>query len=403
MTISIPTLYGYGDTNKYGVKYKGKDYPFMPDGGFTEPLPYELTSQFQDESYMPPQVSELDTLRAEREKLEAGMSPRTREILEERQKAKGDQGVPVDKGNFMQIAQKRAPWAFKDSHAEGRKIFIQKLPNLWKHTFRTMAYGSKLDAKSQKLWSENVERLKKESYNQANSRVATDQYRLKFMEKEFDRWAKEQGKDTTKVIGGRLVDYKGGKVKVLYEPPAKEEKKKATKFKKAISKETGKLTWHKIVEGKLIDTKMETPEVFKNKKKIETEIRKELRGKGKKDLKRTDYAALTSAYIKLMKSIEDGNETETHLRVKSVDMIRKSLGLEPMKIEKILGKDKFKILGIPIPLTGVPDSEAFVMDFGEKEKEATLPAGLTEEDIEYNMNKYNKTREEVINKFKGMK
>jgi len=169
------------------------------------------------------------------------------------------------------------------------------------------------------------------------------------------------------------------------------EKVEKLELKKMINK-AGVLTWHKLVDGNYVDTGLETQEVWQDRKKIEEEIRKELKESGKKDLKRTDIAALTTAYVTLMKAIEDGEDEEIKLRVNSINEMRKSLGLKPMEKKIIPGKKGW--------LWNTPEKETHVMDFGEG---GELPKGLTEKDIEYNMNTYEKTREEVIKKYKERK
>ena len=112
-------------------------------------------------------------------------------------------------------------------------------------------------------------------------------------------------------------------------------------------------------------------------RKIGEEIIKELRASGKKkELNRADIGVLTNAYLALMKEVKEGDEVKIKLRIKSINKIRTILGLGPMETKTTPGKDKFKILGIPIPYTEGEESKSYNMDF-EKGKKQTFTKTAT--------------------------
>lgn len=243
------------------------------------------------------------------------------------------------------------------------QLYRKNIDKYFKQVFPDIPIGGMLTEEQQKHWQKTDEKVRQHYYN----------------------WVKNEN-DFQKDLYGHMM---GGYEKNKAEMESKEKARKEL-TEKAL-KETPE---EKRRAEERYDIRAENRDY---QRKIETEIRKELVASGKtKDLKRTDVSVLTNAYLGLMKEIEEGNEEKIKLRIKSINKIRATLNLGPMKTETTPGKGKSKILGIPIPYTGKKETKAYTMDFG-------LPPGLTEEDIEYNMNKYNKTREEVINKFRGKK
>jgi len=242
---------------------------------------------------------------------------------------------------------------------KARQLYLKNRDKAFKQVFPNIPIGGMLTTEQQKHWQKVDERLRQHYYN----------------------WAKEENEFQKTLYGHMLAEYE----KLKKEIEAKEE----LRFKETPEE-------RRAAEERMQIRKEERA----YKRKIEDEIRKELRESGKKKtLKRTDISVLTSAYLGLMKSIEEGNDEEIKLRVNSINKIRESLGLGPMKVKTIPGKKKVKILGIPIPFTGAPESKTYLMDY----RKEPLPPGLTEEDIEFNKKKYGKSREEIIKKYKELK